>query len=256
VERVRTAFPGDRVLAEEGSGTDHTTDGRAALWIIDPLDGTTNWLHGYPEYAVSIAALDAAGLRIGVVLNSVTGEAFTAVRGRGARRDGVPIEVSGVSELRLALLGTGFPFKRPAMIPDYLRVLGRTLQETSGVRRGGAASLDLCDVACGRLDAFWEHWLMPWDVAAGALVVLEAGGTFDALPGSPEPTLAAAAAEGLAIARVFATGGSTGADGEATGTGRTPIADRGAAFMAGNGRVDGAFRRLLTGALAGESDRG
>jgi len=246
VDRIRAAFPGDRFLAEEGTeangnagpdasaGGEPPDDGGGRLWIVDPLDGTTNWLHGYPEYAVSIAALDGDGLGIGVVVNSATGETFTAIRGRGARRDDRPIEVSGVSELRLGLFGTGFPFKRSELIPDYLRVLGGMLRSTSGVRRGGAAALDLCDVACGRLDGFWEHWLMPWDVAAGALIVREAGGTFGTLPagGIGEPTLSAAAARGVAVARAFAGGGMR------------PPAD-GAAFTAGNGRIDDALRRLL-----------
>lgn len=245
VARILAAFPEDRILAEEGSDGESASvraDGRGAegrLWIVDPLDGTTNWLHGYPEYAVSIAALDSGGLRLGVVVNSATGEAFTAIRGRGARLDDRPIEVSRVSELRLALLGTGFPFKRSELIPDYLRVLGRMLRTTSGVRRGGSAALDLCDVACGRLDGFWEHWLMPWDVAAGALIVREAGGTFGGLAGAGarEPTLRAAALEGNAIAHAFA------GNPDAAPTGRA--APEGAAFTAGNGRIDGALRRQL-----------
>lgn len=250
VARILAAFPEDRILAEEGSDGESPSgraNGRGAegrLWIIDPLDGTTNWLHGYPEYAVSIAALDAGGLRLGVVVNSATGEAFTAIRGRGARLDDRPIEVSRVSELRLALLGTGFPFKRAELVPDYLRVLGRMLRTTSGVRRGGSAALDLCDLACGRLDGFWEHWLMPWDVAAGALIVHEAGGTFGGLPagGAREPTLRAAALEGSAIADAFAGNPGVAAEGA---VGRPGVAAEGAAFTAGNGRIDEALRRQL-----------
>lgn len=268
VARIRAAFPDDRILAEEGSGDDPRdgvghADGRpptgetgrggdARLWIVDPLDGTTNWLHGYPEYAVSIAALDSGGLRLGVVVNSATGETFTALRGRGARLDDRPIEVSRVSELRLALLGTGFPFKRTELIPDYLRVLGRMLRTTSGVRRGGSAALDLCDVACGRLDGFWEHWLMPWDVAAGALIVREAGGTFGGLAeagagdalgssGGGEPTLEAAARRGEAIARAFA--GNAGVESDPV------ISTEGAAFTAGNGRIDAALGKRLEESL-------
>lgn len=151
-------------------------------WIVDPLDGTTNWLHGYPEYAVSIAAEDAGGLRVGVVLNSVNGELFEAVRGGGSRLDGEPIQVSSVRSLRNALVGTGFPFKKTELLAPYLEVFSRVLLATSGIRRAGAAALDLCDVACGRLDAFFEYWLMPWDVAAGGLIVREAGGLFEPLP--------------------------------------------------------------------------
>jgi len=166
-------------------------------WIVDPLDGTTNWLHGYPEHAVSIAAVDGDGLRLGLVLNSATGERFEAIRDGGARRfadpgsesppgeappaDGEPLRVSSRAELRLALVGTGFPFKRRELLPRYLEQLGRAIEGTSGVRRAGSAALDLCDLAAGRLDAFWELWLQPWDVAAGALVVREAGGVFEPL---------------------------------------------------------------------------
>jgi myo-inositol-1(or 4)-monophosphatase len=188
-------FPDHAFLAEEGTGATPLSGDAAGepvppvRWIIDPLDGTTNWLHGYPEHAVSVAGADARGLRIAVVINSASGETFTAVRGRGAWRDDEAIRVSGVDSLRLALVGTGFPFKRPDILPGYLETLGRVIRTTSGVRRAGAASLDLCDLACGRLDAFWETWLMPWDVAAGALIVREAGGVFSLLPPplGPEP---------------------------------------------------------------------
>ena len=192
-------FPEHRILAEESAGDapDAASDlaPEAALeaasssapvrWIIDPLDGTTNWLHGYPEYAVSIAAEDEAGLAAAVVLNSATGECFEATRGGGARLDGGPIRVSALEELRLALVGTGFPFKRLETLPAYLETFSTVLRTTSGIRRAGSAALDLCDVACGRLDAFFEFHLMPWDVAAGALIVQEAGGWFEplAVPG-------------------------------------------------------------------------
>jgi myo-inositol-1(or 4)-monophosphatase len=191
LETLGGRFPGHAFLAEEGTGGAADASGEAApfRWIVDPLDGTTNWLHGYPEHAVSIAGADADGLRVAVVVNSATGETFTGVRGQGARRDGAPIRVSGVERLHLALVGTGFPFKNRDLLPGYLKSLGRVIRATSGVRRGGAAALDLCDLACGRLDAFWETWLMPWDVAAGALIVREAGGSFGPLPPplGPEP---------------------------------------------------------------------
>jgi myo-inositol-1(or 4)-monophosphatase len=196
---LRARFPDHAVLAEEDTQAEGPDPGSAAVrWIVDPLDGTTNWLHGYPEYAVSIAAVDDRGLRLGVVLNSATSELFRGVRGAGARRDGEPIRVSGVDDLRLVLAGTGFPFKKPGLMEAYLATLGRALRATSGVRRAGSAALDLCDVACGRLDAFFEYWLMPWDVAAGALILREAGGVFRPLevpglqagepadPGAPE----------------------------------------------------------------------
>ena len=180
LEIIRESFPSHDVMAEEG--TDDSSNGTSGIrWIIDPLDGTTNWLHGYPEYAVSLAAEDEKGLLVGLVLNSATGERFEATRGGGAVLDGVPIRVSAVAELEHALVGTGFPFKKTEVLPDYLVTFERVLRETSGIRRAGAAALDLCDLACGRLDAFFEYWLMPWDVAAGALIVREAGGVFDRL---------------------------------------------------------------------------
>ncbi|MFW6084674.1 MAG: inositol monophosphatase family protein [Gemmatimonadota bacterium] len=195
VEILLGDFPDHRILAEEGSvapapgrtGGSEPEAGAAGeaggpvRWIIDPLDGTTNWLHGYPEYAVSIAAVDGNGLAAGVVLNSATGELFEAARGHGARRDGDPIRVSELEELRLALVGTGFPFKQLDVLPAYLDTFSTVLRSTSGIRRAGSAALDLCDVACGRLDAFFEFHLMPWDVAAGALMVREAGGWFEPL---------------------------------------------------------------------------
>ncbi len=181
VGTIHAEFPEHRILAEEGTGAGAPVTDDAIRWIIDPLDGTTNWLHGYPEYAVSLAAEDGDGLLAALVLNSATGERFEATRGGGATLDGAPIAVSTVRELDHALVGTGFPFKKTEVLPLYLRTFERVLRRTSGIRRAGAAALDLCDLACGRLDAFFEYWLMPWDVAAGALIVAEAGGRFERL---------------------------------------------------------------------------
>jgi len=185
LEIIRGDWPGHDVMAEESAGGDAGSrgpTGSGVRWIIDPLDGTTNWLHGYPEYAVSIAAEDRDGLVAAVVLNSAVDEFFEAARGEGARRDGSPIRVSELDQLRLALVGTGFPFKHLDILPLYLDTFTTVLQSTAGIRRAGAAALDLCDVACGRLDAFFEFHLMPWDVAAGGLIVREAGGWFEPLP--------------------------------------------------------------------------
>lgn len=203
VETIGSAFPEHAIMAEEGSVAEGSLE-KSVGWLIDPLDGTTNWLHGYPEYSVSIAALDSEGLRVAEVVNSVTGERFEAVRGAGARRNDEPIGVSILTELEGALVGTGFPFKKLELLPDYLETFGRVLRQTSGVRRAGVASLDLCDLACGRLDAFWELWLMPWDVAAGALIVEEAGGAF--MP------LAPSVAEGSADAMGSAADAPLGAE--------------------------------------------
>jgi myo-inositol-1(or 4)-monophosphatase len=199
VETLLGRFPEHEILAEEEAtaGPAATESGAAGAtratkslgasavpeirWVIDPLDGTTNWLHRFPEYAVSIAAVDSAGLRLGLVLNSATGVRFEAVRGHGARAAGQPIRVSEVSELRHALVGTGFPFKNVRVLPRYLELFGRVLTSTSGIRRAGSAALDLCNVACGRFDAFWELALMPWDFAAGILIIREAGGSVERL---------------------------------------------------------------------------
>lgn len=247
--RILARFPDHKILAEEGMIKEQKTsadqthneigheneqasgDDSPILWIIDPLDGTTNWLHGYPAYAVSIATLDAQGLRTAVVLNSANGDEFMAVRGNGATLNGDPIHVSDLSETRLALVGTGFPFKKTELLPGYLAALGGMLEKTSGVRRAGAAALDLCDVACGRLDAFWEHWLMEWDVAAGALIVQEAGGTFGSLPEITDPTLSEAISGGKKISDAFS--GSSD---------RLPVG--GGAFLAGNGKLELELARI------------
>lgn len=227
VATIGRRFPGHAILAEEGSGGEGPEAGATApiRWVVDPLDGTTNWLHGYPEYAVSLAAVDASGPRVGLVLNSATGERFEAVRGGGARREGEAIRVSEIADLRLALVGTGFPFKKLDALPAYLAAFSRVLRATSGIRRAGSAALDLCDLACGRLDAFFEYWLMPWDVAAGALIVREAGGVFERLeaPGVPGP--------GHAVVPDLPPGG----------------------YLAANAAVAGAFRDLVAGRERGES---
>ncbi len=184
-ETILGRFPEHAVVAEEaetGPGRRAGAGGDAPIrWVVDPLDGTSNWLHGYPEHAASVAAEDDDGLRVACVVNSACGERFTAVRGAGARRDGEPIRVSGADDLSLALVGTGFPFKKMEQLDPYLGAFRRVLTSTAGIRRAGSAALDLCDVACGRLDAFFELWLLPWDVAAGALILEEAGGALEPL---------------------------------------------------------------------------
>lgn len=147
------------------------------VWVVDPLDGTTNFLHGYPQYSVSIAALVDGKLAAGVVHDICRERSYTATRGGGAFEDGARMGVSAVTEPRLALVGTGFPFKALQLLPQFLSQFAAVIGATSGVRRAGSAALDLADVAAGRLDAFWELHLSPWDIAAGALLIREAGGT-------------------------------------------------------------------------------
>ena len=178
--------PGAVVIGEEFS-PDAQLPAQGVAFVVDPLDGTTNFLHGFPWYAVSIGALVDGVLAAAVVLNVATGELFTATAGGGARRNGQPIHVSSERESGRALIGTGFPFKHREQLPAYMAQLPRILATTAGVRRAGAAALDLADVACGRFDAFWELKLAPWDLAAGLLLVREAGGRVSTLDGADCP---------------------------------------------------------------------
>jgi myo-inositol-1(or 4)-monophosphatase len=153
-------------------------------FVADPLDGTTNYLHDFPWYCVSIAAVIDGDPVAGAILNVPTGELFTATAGGGARRAGQPIAVSRIDQPRRALIGTGFPFRAVEEIEPYLRAMSAIMREVAGLRRPGSAALDLADVACGRFDAFWEFRLAPWDVAAGILLVREAGGIVTDLDGA------------------------------------------------------------------------
>jgi myo-inositol-1(or 4)-monophosphatase len=174
------------LVAEEFTPGATATSGLA--FVADPLDGTTNFLHGYPWYAVSVAALVDGELAAGAILNAATGELFTATAGGGARRAGQPIAVSKITDPPRALVGTGFPFKPGNPHTErYLELLPRIMLHTAGLRRAGAAALDLADVACGRFEAFWEMTLAPWDIAAGLLLIREADGIVTDLDGNPCP---------------------------------------------------------------------
>ncbi|HEX2197401.1 MAG TPA: inositol monophosphatase family protein [Burkholderiales bacterium] len=177
---VRKAYPDHGFLAEESGAS---ADAAEYRWIIDPLDGTTNFIHGFPQYCVSIAVEHRGALAHAVVYDPVRNELFTASKGRGAFLNDRRIRVSKCTRLQEALVGTGFPFKELDRVELYLRQLKRLMSEASGVRRAGAAALDLAYVACGRLDAFWELGLAPWDMAAGALLIQEAGGLVADLDG-------------------------------------------------------------------------
>ena len=178
---IHRHYPDHAILAEE-SGAAGEAD---TVWIIDPLDGTTNYLHGFPVWAVSIGVQVKGRMEHAVVYDPLRQELFTATRGQGAQVDGRKIRVSGQKNMEFALLGTGFPFRQKDLeISAYLNMLAKTIHNTAGVRRAGAAALDLCYVAAGRLDAFFETGLAPWDLAAGGLIIRESGGIISGLDGS------------------------------------------------------------------------
>jgi myo-inositol-1(or 4)-monophosphatase len=182
VEALRSRFPRDRILAEEGGGAERGDE--ALLWIVDPLDGTTNFAHGYPVFAVSIALEVDGEVVLGVVFAPALNELFVAEQGQGAFLNERPIHVSTTAELGQSLVCTGFPYDRSAAaaaLPSF----NRMVLKAQGVRRDGAAAVDLCYVAMGRFDGFWERELQPWDVAAGALVLTEAGGKLTDYRGEP-----------------------------------------------------------------------
>jgi myo-inositol-1(or 4)-monophosphatase len=185
---IARRLPQATVLGEELSPTAIASKG--IVVIADPLDGTTNFLHGYPEYSVSIAIARNGVLCAGVVLNVARDEEFTARRGGGAFLNGKRIRVSSLREPGKSLIGTGFPFKTLEKLPQYMEQFSLVTRGTAGIRRAGSAALDLSNVACGRFDAFWELVLAPWDVAAGLLMVQEAGGIVTDLEGNP-PVLTA-----------------------------------------------------------------
>lgn len=180
-ETLLRAEPGARVMGEEGSP--EADAARGLVWVVDPLDGTTNFLHHYPSWAVSIAACIDGKVVAATVYQPSSHRRATAWAGGGTWCGPERLRVSTVQHASQALIGTGFPFKHPELLPVYLPQLSRVLASTSGVRRAGAAALDLLDVASGRFDAFWELMLAPWDTAAGMLLVREAGGVVTTLDG-------------------------------------------------------------------------
>ncbi|MFQ5550086.1 MAG: inositol monophosphatase family protein [Gemmatimonadales bacterium] len=179
-EVLSAGEPGSLILGEELTPEAGEAD---LVWIVDPLDGTTNYLHGFPEYAVSIAALAHGTPVAAVVRHIVRDEVYTATAGGGAYRNDVRLTVSDIVDPALALVGTGFPFKVVDALPQYLHQFQTILTSTSGIRRAGAAALDLATVAAGILDGFWELYLAPWDVAAGVLLIREAGGAVTDIAG-------------------------------------------------------------------------
>jgi myo-inositol-1(or 4)-monophosphatase len=180
IKLIRKNYPSHAFLAEE-SGRTGDSD---TIWIIDPLDGTTNFLHGFPIFAVSIACQIRGRLEHGVVYDPISQEIFSATRGGGAHLDNRRIRVSKQRGLEGALIGTGFPYRANSKyIDSYLAMLKAVMENTAGVRRPGSAALDMAYVAAGRTDAFWEIGLSPWDTAAGTLLIQEAGGRIGTLTG-------------------------------------------------------------------------
>ncbi len=185
IETLQSAYPSHAILAEE-SGHRPARGGKAPrpgdisqldhVWIIDPLDGTTNFIHGLPHYCISIALMERGVVTQGLVYDPIRNELFTASRGRGAFLNDRRIRVSRRTKLDESLIGTGFPFRMISQIDEYLGMLRPVMEKAAGIRRAGAAALDLAYTAAGRFDAFFEMGLKPWDVAAGSLLVTEAGG--------------------------------------------------------------------------------
>ncbi len=176
IETLSQAYPDHGFIGEE-SGASHPSGANAEYtWIIDPLDGTTNFIHGFPQYAVSIGCLHGGQITQAVIYDPSRNDLFTATRGRGAFLNDRRLRVSKRTRLKESLIGTGFPFRDFDRLEKYLQLFRRLTATTAGLRRPGAAALDLAYVAAGRLDAFFEYGLKPWDMAAGSLLVIEAGG--------------------------------------------------------------------------------
>jgi myo-inositol-1(or 4)-monophosphatase len=185
IDTLLTAYPGHAIWGEETGRTRGAQDSDH-VWIIDPLDGTTNFIHGFPVYCVSIALTVKGKVEQAVVYDPTRNDLFTATRGRGAFLNERRIRVSKRTQLEQCLISTGFPFRKGDNFPAYLAMMGEVMQRTAGLRRPGAAALDLAYVAAGYTDGFFETGLSPWDVAAGSLLVTEAGGLVGNFTGEPE----------------------------------------------------------------------
>lgn len=182
VGELRKAYPDHSILGEEGSNETHNVNYR---WIIDPIDGTTDYAHGHPYYCVSIGLEIEGEIAVGTVFAPVYNEMFTAAKGMGAFLNGKKISVSDIENIEESLLGTGFNPSAPELSKQNITHFEHFQDHSHGIRRCGAAALDICYVAAGRLDGFWENGLSAWDMAAGKIIVEEAGGTITALNGSP-----------------------------------------------------------------------
>ncbi|MCS7164472.1 MAG: inositol monophosphatase [Thermodesulfovibrio sp.] len=173
IEYIKKHFPAHQIMSEESSNDYKKTE---YLWIIDPLDGTTNFIHGFPVFAISIAMMYKGELILGVVHDPIKEETFYAEKGSGAFLNGKKIKVSSVKEPAFSLIATGFPFRNKQYIDPYIRIFRELLYSVSDLRRAGSAAIDLAYVACGRVDGFFEFSLSTWDIAAGVVLIKEAGG--------------------------------------------------------------------------------
>ena len=182
VDTLTKAYPDHAILAEESGASGAAADAEFQ-WIIDPLDGTTNFIHGFPQYCVSIGLMHKGVITQAVIFDPTNNELFTSTRGAGAYLNDKRIRVSKRIKLSETLIGTGFPFRDMAHLDHYIAMFKDVTKNCAGIRRAGAAALDLAYVACGRLDAFWEIGLAPWDMAAGSLLIVEAGGLIGDLKG-------------------------------------------------------------------------
>ncbi len=194
IETLLTAYPDHAILAEESghlvkgvaAGPGHRIEHAEHVWIIDPLDGTTNFIHGLPQYGISIALMQRGVVTQAVVYDPNRDELYTATRGAGAFLNDRRIRVSRRQKLDEALIGTGFPYRKLDSLEEYLAIFRSLTERAGGIRRPGAAALDLAYVACGRFDGFFEMGLSPWDVAAGSLLITEAGGLIGDFHGEPD----------------------------------------------------------------------
>jgi myo-inositol-1(or 4)-monophosphatase len=186
VDAIRQEFPGHEIVSEEGLGNvGALAEDSQPVWLVDPLDGTVNYAHGYPLWGVSLALSEGGHILLAVTFDPLRDETFTAAQGKGAWCNGKRIKVSDVAEMRQALVATGFAYKRATVADNNLAEFGAVMPRVQGIRRAGSAVLDLAHLASGRLDGYWEMHLRPWDWAAGWLLVEEAGGRVTSMRGQP-----------------------------------------------------------------------
>ncbi|WP_277740097.1 inositol monophosphatase family protein [Herminiimonas fonticola] len=186
IEVLKTAYPDHAILAEESGASANLHDENENVWIIDPLDGTTNFIHGFPQYCVSIALQQRGQITQAVIYDPTRNDLFTATKGAGAYLNEKRIRVTKRDKIADALIGTGFPFRGTDNIDQYLKMFKIMSQSCAGLRRPGSAALDLAYVACGRLDGFFEKGLKPWDLAAGSLLITESGGIVGTFEGESD----------------------------------------------------------------------